>query len=289
MSLIGKKLPQMNADVRFGAYKWDAPSGLLDQWAQMEMVPQAKAEDNVIEIFDQIGEDFWGDGVTAKGITASLRDMSGDITVKINSPGGNVFEGMTIYNAIRRHQGAVRVEVMGLAASAASVIAMAGDEIVMDPGSMMMIHNAWGMVIGNRHDLADTIPVLEKIDGSMSKLYQARTGLDESDVGAMMDAETFMTAEEAVEKGFATALDEEIAANAMVRQDHDSPLMARRRLEAALAKDGVPRHQREEVLSRAYDGSAPRDASGAPNATRDAGILSADELSELSAILKTKQ
>jgi len=198
MSLIGNKLPQMKADTRFGAYKWDAPSGLLDQWAAMEMVPQAQGGDNVIEIFDQIGEDFWGDGVTAKSVTAALRDMKGDITVKINSPGGNVFEGMTIYNAIRRHQGSVRVEVMGMAASAASVIAMAGDEIIMDPGSMMMIHNAWGMVIGNRHDLADTIPVLEKIDGSMSKLYQARTGLDAGVVDAMMDDETFMTAEEAV-------------------------------------------------------------------------------------------
>lgn len=286
MSLNGNKLPAMPKTPRIQALQWDAPSGLLEEWAQIE--PVAKAEGNVIDIFDQIGEDFWGDGVTAHSITTQLGRMKGDITVRVNSPGGDVFEGMTIYNALRRHQGRVDVQVMGIAASAASVIAMAGDSITMDPGSMMMIHNAWGMVVGNRHDLAETIPVLEKIDGSMSKLYQARTGKSAEEIAALMDNETFMTAEEAVELGFATALDNMISAKAKVSDDAPT-LMSRRRIEAALAKAGVPRERRAGMIGQALHGLGPRDATEPNNAARDAGILSAEELSELSAILKPKQ
>ena len=106
---------------------------------------------NSISIYDSIGENWEGTGVTAKRISAALRAIGDkDVVVNINSPGGDFFEGVAIYNLLREHQGRVTVQVMGLAASAASVIAMAGDEILMGDGSFLMIHNAgpWPSAIG---------------------------------------------------------------------------------------------------------------------------------------------
>lgn len=104
----------------------------------------ATDNDNAISIFDVVGRDYWDEGVTAKRISGALRSMNGaDVTVNINSPGGDMFEGLAIYNLLREYEGHVTVKVLGIAASAASIIAMAGDDIQIGRGAFLMIHNCW--------------------------------------------------------------------------------------------------------------------------------------------------
>lgn len=164
--------------------------------------------DNVITMFDMIGEDFWsGGGITAKGVAAQLRAI-GDrpVEVQINSPGGDMFEGIAIYNVLREHQQPVTVKIMGMAASAASIIAMAGDTIEIGAASFIMIHNCWVMAVGNRHDMADVASWLEPFDRAMADVYAARTGGKASDIAKWMDAETYMSGSLAIDRGFADAL-----------------------------------------------------------------------------------
>ena len=133
----------------------------LDRW--QPGVQAAADTDNSISSYDVIGEDFWtGEGVTVKRIDAALRKIGNrDVVVNINSPGGDVFEGIAIYNRLREHPAQVHVRVLGLAASAASIIAMAGDKIEVGEAAFIMIHNAWVMAVGNRHDMAEVAAFLE--------------------------------------------------------------------------------------------------------------------------------
>jgi ATP-dependent Clp protease protease subunit len=154
-----------------------------------------------------IGEDPWtGGGVTVKRIDAALRSIGNkDVIVNINSPGGDVFEGIAIYNRLREHQGQITVKVLGLAASAASVIAMAGDKVQIGASSFLMIHNAWVLAIGNRHDMREVADFLEPFDRALADVYVARTG-QRSRTCRAMDAETWFNGSQAVELGYADAL-----------------------------------------------------------------------------------
>lgn len=156
----------------------------------------------VIDLYDEIG--YWG--TNARSFRSRLKDASGDITLRINSPGGDVFDGIAIYNDLLAYDGKVKVEVVGLAASIASIIAMAGDEITIADNAMFMIHNAWTIGIGNRHDMADVAAVLTKIDDALARTYAARTTTGIRAIKQMMDDETWLTAKEAKEAGFATAV-----------------------------------------------------------------------------------
>lgn len=116
--------------------------------------------------------------MTAKRIAGALRVMNGaDVTVNINSPGGDMFEGLAIYNLLREYQESYG-QVLGIAASAASVIAMAGDDIQIGRGAFLMIHNCWVVAMGNRHDFAELSASLEPFDNAMADIYAARSGLD---------------------------------------------------------------------------------------------------------------
>jgi len=267
-----RQLPEAPTMARPQNYQWDAPSDVLAKWAEHRFAaaPDAAA-DATISIFDVIGEDGWtGGGVTAKRISAALRSIGNrDVIVRINSPGGDMFEGIAIYNLLRTHPAKVTVEVLGWAASAASIIAMAGDVIRMGLGSFMMVHNAWGLVIGNRHDLREAASLFEQFDAALADIYEARTGMDRVGIERLMDAETFMTAAQAVEYGFADAVDDGVAAPSGDAKSTDRRLMALRQTEAALAKAGFTRTMRSEMLSELI-GSATRDA-GQPSAARDAG------------------
>ena len=140
-----RQLPEAPTMARPQNYQWDAPSDVLAKWAEHSFAAAPGADaDATISIFDVIGEDGWtGGGVTAKRISAALRSIGNrDVIVRINSPGGDMFEGIAIYNLLRTHPAKVTVEVLGWAASAASIIAMAGDVIRMGLGSFMMVHNA---------------------------------------------------------------------------------------------------------------------------------------------------
>lgn len=153
-------------------------------------------------------QSWWGDEVTPKAFKKELKQHTGDITVRINSPGGDVFAGVSIYNALVEHDGKVTVKVDALAASAASFVAMAGEEIIMLPGSMMMIHNPWTFAMGDKDELAKVVEMLEKTGDSIAAIYVARTGKSEDEIADLLAAETWMTAQEAVDLGFATKAQE---------------------------------------------------------------------------------
>lgn len=155
-----------------------------------------------ILVFDEIG---WG-GITGEMIARELDFANGDdVELRVNSPGGDVFEGVAIYNMLRNYSGNVRVVVDGLAASIASIIALGGDEIVMNQGSFFMIHNPWSGAMGEANDFRKQADVLDSIRDQLLGIYQKATGMDEEEIIAMMDAETWLTAEQAIEMGFATS------------------------------------------------------------------------------------
>lgn len=166
-----------------------------------------------IDLYGEISDvTWWGDEVTPAQFKADLGDL-GDVAnldIHINSGGGDVFAGFTIYNILARHKAHKTVYIDGLAASIASLIAMAGDEIKMPANSMMMIHNAWAAIAGNAQELRDMADELEKVDGLLRNTYVSKTGLDEAEIADMMANETWFTAEEALEKGFATEVEEAV-------------------------------------------------------------------------------
>lgn len=151
---------------------------------------------------------WWGDEVTPDLFRDELKQHAGDLTVVINSPGGDVFAGLAIYNALVNHNGNVTVRVDGLAASIASVIAMAGDKIIMSPGSMIMIHRPSVCAMGTVDDMEKAKDVLTKIEEGITPIYAKRTGLDEDKIAELLEAETWMLADKAVELGFADEVSE---------------------------------------------------------------------------------
>ena len=166
----------------------------------------AKSNELVLEVYDLIGEDFFGQGITAKSFSDAIA-AAGEfsrIALHINSPGGDSYEGATIYNMLRGLGKPVTVYIDGLAASAAATVAMSGDEIIMGTGTNLMIHNAWSIAAGSAADLRKTADVLDTVSSSLADIYAERTGMDKKDIQSMMDAETWMDAETAVAKGFAT-------------------------------------------------------------------------------------
>jgi ATP-dependent Clp protease, protease subunit len=183
---------------------------VLDRWSDEAAGVRAAAAggDNVIQMFDAIGEDFWsGGGVTAKKVSAQLRAI-GDrpVEVQINSFGGDMFEGIAIYNVLREHPQDITVKIMGMAASAASIIAMAGNTVEIGAASFIMIHNCWVVAMGNRHEFRETADWLEPFDVAMRDVYAARSGQKAEDVAKWLDDESFMSGSQAIERGFADAL-----------------------------------------------------------------------------------
>lgn len=241
-----KMLPQLSAN-NSGTRISDS---VMSRWEKVRA--EALAGDNVISIYDVIGSDFFGEGVTAKRISAALRSVGedADIVVAINSPGGDFFEGAAIYNLLAQHKGHVTVKVTGMAASAASIIAMAGDTIEVSKVGFFMIHNAWAGVVGNRHDLDQVAETLGKLDASMRDLYSARTGVEAKAIGKMMDSETWLGAEEAVENGFANSVIE-VKQIDPEKNDKKAKALARRTIEMALAKSNFSRQEREEIFLKA--------------------------------------
>ena len=269
-----RKLPKAKVDMPPQNFQWDAPADVLAKWADIPMAADSD-DDNTITMFEVIGEDWWtGGGVTAKRISAALRSIGNkDVVVKINSPGGDMFEGIAIYNLLRDHKAKVTIEIVGWAASAASIIAMAGDEIRMGLGTFFMIHNAWGMCVGNRHDMRESAELFDGFDAAMADIYVARTGIDRKEVVKLMDAETFMGSSEAKDQGFVDVIDESLEApDGDAQNENTRSIMARRQVEAAMAKAGYSRRDRGQMLAEVADPNvAPRDASH-PDAARDAGI-----------------
>lgn len=157
-----------------------------------------------ISIHDEIG--LWG--VSASAFMRDLRDMGelDEINLSIHSPGGDVLDGWAIYNAIKNNKARVTARVEGLAASMASVILMAADTVEIPENAYIMIHNPWGLAVGDAEEMRDTADLLDKLGNGLVNAYSERTGNDEDEIREMMSAETWMDGKEAVERGFADKL-----------------------------------------------------------------------------------
>ncbi|WP_394870318.1 head maturation protease, ClpP-related [Clostridium butyricum] len=164
-----------------------------------------KNESGRILYFDgYIAQDSWyDDDITPKNFKNELISSEGDIVVWLNSPGGDVFAASQIYNMLKEYNGKVTVKIDGIAASAASVIAMAGEEILMSPVAMMMIHNPATVIFGEASDFQSGIDMLSEVKEGIINAYEKKTELPRNKISKMMDAETWFSAQKAVELGFA--------------------------------------------------------------------------------------
>lgn len=289
----GTGTPRVNARERPGAMPLPirqdvhalTPSPVFDRWnADAAGVRAVSAGDNVITMFDMIGEDFWsGGGITAKKVASQLRAI-GDrpVEVQINSPGGDMFEGIAIYNVLREHPQPITIKVMGMAASAASIITMAADRIEIGAASFLMIHNCWVVAVGNRHDMAETAEWLAPFDQAMVDLYAARTGQKAAEIAKWMDAETFMSGSQAIDRGFADAL---LAADALTEdpeaKGRDREVNALRAMELTLVSAGASRTDARARINQ---------IKGTPGAALDTAATpgaGADDWSGLTGLLST--
>jgi ATP-dependent Clp protease protease subunit len=176
-----------------------------------------------VYIFGDIADTKWDDDTTtAKDFIDAIKPL-GDFDLHINSPGGSVAAGNAIFNALRRHQGKITAYIDGLAASIASVIAMGADTVIMPENAIMMIHEPWSIVLGNAEDMRKAADMLDKFGSSIVTAYVEKTGMAASKVEQLMADETWMTAAEAVEMGFADEIERPIKAAACV----DSRVLAR--------------------------------------------------------------
>jgi len=171
---------------------------------------QADEETAEIFIYGDVGESLWSEGTGAKQFAEDLKKCGkvGNLSIRINSPGGSVFEGLAIYNTLERHSAKKTVTIDGLAASIASVIAMAGDTVIMPKNAILMIHNPFAMVLGNADDMRKMAEGLDKIKEGLISAYQRKTKMSSQDISDLMSDETWMTADEALKFGFADIVDE---------------------------------------------------------------------------------
>jgi ATP-dependent Clp protease, protease subunit len=162
-----------------------------------------------LALYGPIGADMFGEGITDAMVNSALKSADtpyDSIVLRLNSPGGDLFQGVSIYNLLKSQGKPVNVVVDGLAASAASLVAMVGEEIVMQPGSMMMVHEASAFCMGYSADMTKMAEILDSVTSSAADVYVAATKLSKTKVMELMNSETWMTPKEAVNLGFATSV-----------------------------------------------------------------------------------
>lgn len=182
---------------------------MLNRFWQIRNLTESSAD---IYLYNEIGENWWGESTSAKDFKKEL-DEIGDVqtlNIFINSPGGSVFDGMAIYNQLKRHNAYKNVHVDGIAASIASVIALAGDKLVIPRNAYFMIHQPWALALGSAADFRKMADSLDVIEEGILNVYEDHSALTREEIQAMMEAETWMTGEEALEYGFADEVGEEI-------------------------------------------------------------------------------
>ena len=231
-----------------------------------------KADETTVYIYDEVS--FWG--VDASVFVKDFNKITSKlINIRVNSPGGSVFDGTTIFNAVKQHPARVVAHVDGLAASIASVIVMAADEVVMAENAFMMIHEPWSMMAGGAEDFRKEAELLDKVRGTIAKTYMDKSGKSEEDVLALMEAETWFTAQEALEAGFidsiagvseakATMFDLSVFAKVpdKLKSGEDKDLTARE-VERILRDAGCPIKQAKAIISEGLAGEK-RDVSATP-------------------------
>ena len=224
-------------------------------------------------IYDEIG----AYGVSAKGFLAELGALPDDsaIDLRLNSPGGSVFDAVAIHNALSRHAGTVTVWIDGIAASAASYIAMAGDEIVMPENAFLMIHDPSGIVMGTAADMRDMAGTLDKIAASMTRGYAARSGKPEDEIAALMVAETWFDAAEALDAGLATRMADpvRIAASFDIGRFRNAPPELVEAVEPVETADPESAETMPDIVEDANDVAAAPDAALQPEAHEADGMM----------------
>lgn len=208
----------------------------LDNWKNLET---NEKNDNAFELFGVIGEYY--DEISSKDVLNFLKkNEENDVKILINSPGGSVFEGFAIYNMLLNHKKKVEVEIVGMAASAASIIAMAGTKIKAYESSCIMIHNSWNFAAGNKNDLRIAAELLDKVDDVMKDIYLKRINVNREKLTEMLDNETFIFANEAIELN----LLDEIKVTKIVEKD--DAVFAKRKIGEILSKNGITRSKQRE-------------------------------------------
>ena len=222
-------------------------TNIRPDWFRIEAKTEGVAD---VYIFDEIGESFWGGGVSSAAFQEQIRSITApQINLHVNSPGGNFFDGVAIMNSLRDHPAKVVVTVDGLAASAASVIAMGGDEVVMNLGSQLMIHEAHGGAHGPADTMQEMVAALNSSSESMAQIYADKAGGTPEEWRAAMKAETWYTAAEAVDAGLADRIDKSAQAEDIAaRFDLTVYAHAGR---AAAPKPYMPPHPKTPVIPKA--------------------------------------
>ena len=211
-------------------------------------------ESRTLFLNGEISDETWyGDEVTPKMFKEELQDGEGDITVWINSPGGDVFAAAQIYNMLMDYKGNVTVKIDGLAASAASVIAMAGTEVQMSPVAMMMIHNPATIAIGDSSEMKKAIDMLDEVKESIMNAYEIKTGLSRSRISHLMDAESWFNAKKAVELGPADKLlfsKEETEAEEEKELEMEAVMFSRKAVTNSLMSKLIPKPEKETPIEQ---------------------------------------
>lgn len=248
MKVFAKARPPEITGINGGSGWQFEMKALAEDFRHFEVT--ALASDNpTISIFDYIGDDGEGGGVNTKRIAAALRSIGNKpITVEMNSPGGNYFEGVAIYNLLRRHPEPVSVQVLGIAASAASVIAMAGDTIEIAHNAEIMIHEAQGVFIGTKSEMAEAVEVLQHVDDAMTATYAARSGRPAEEFAAMIAGkDVYFRGQEAIDAGLADTLMEREAQMPVYASTDEFP-SDKASLDRFLAKHDMPRSARRDLF-----------------------------------------
>ncbi len=235
-----------------------------------DLAPSAAADDTaVISILDVIGVDFWtGEGVTAKRVAGALRSIgTKPVIVQINSPGGSFYEGVAIYNLLRQHPAEITVQIIGMAASAAALIAMAGDRVEIGALAFMMTHNTQWVAAGDRHVMRETGDIMETFDGAMNAMFADRTGQSLETIAAWNDAEHWIAGQKAIDEGFADALLDADITQGESTAKNSAPALYR--VEAALTRQGMPRAERRRLLKEITDGKPGAASDVKPRADDD--------------------
>ena len=274
MNRISDLLAAAPARLKLSCY---APPQALTMWNPAADVRSEDKTDNTISVLDEIGMNYWtGEGVTAKRIGAALRKIGDrDVVVNINSPGGSFFEGLAIYNALRLHPHNVTVNVIGVAASAASIIAMAGDTINIAKAGFLMNHNTMIGMYGNKETFRREADWLEQFDDVAAEIFADRSGESVESVKAELAAATedgvWLSGAKAVERGYADdllAVDVENRA----KEPDQSAQTARRHVDQLLALHNYTRSERKSIQQSLKGGTPSAASTDTPSAVDATGV-----------------
>jgi len=257
--------------------------------AKYKIDNKAAPDEVTLYIYDEIS---WF-GVDAGQFVKDLNDVTAKtLHIRFNSPGGSVFDGTAIFNAIKQHKSKTVSHIDGLAASIASVIALASDEVRMSENAFLMIHDPWSIVIGNADTMREEAELLDKVGKTIARTYMDKSGKDEKEIKKMMNSETWLTAEEAKEAGFvdiieenennekakATLFDLSVFANVPAQLKGDKRTPTARELEAILKNSGFSNKQAKEILANGYQDGLPRDVEEAEITTVQDSQRDAEEV-----------